>query len=293
MTLHRDNLSFEDELHLKLGSKNMKKTIMKTMLKKVISPKYRHKIKIFFSKKIFDEVEIVYDAIKNATDIKVMIDVGAGTGVSLEAFARDGWYVYAFEPDPNNRNDLRIVCRNFPNVRIDPRAVSNKNEKQCKFFTSDISQGISSLSSFDPSHKESWKVDTVTLETFCLEAGISDVSFLKIDAEGFDFFVLQKVPWDNIKPKVILCEFENKKTIPLGYTFYNMADFLEEKGYKLLISEWYPILRYGARHRWRRLVHYPCELIDENAFGNILAVNNEEFFKHLCSRAEVYEAKFR
>src|SRR3546814_17135175 len=50
-----------------------------------------------------------------------------------------------------------------------------------------------------------------------------------------------------------------------------MARFLLEKGYRVLVSEWHPIIRYGVRHDWRRLVAYPCELSDEVAWGNILA----------------------
>src|SRR3546814_3008227 len=50
-----------------------------------------------------------------------------------------------------------------------------------------------------------------------------------------------------------------------------MARFLLEKGYRVLVSEWHPIIRYGVRHDWRRLVAYPCELSDEGAWGNILA----------------------
>src|SRR3546814_13665359 len=50
-----------------------------------------------------------------------------------------------------------------------------------------------------------------------------------------------------------------------------MARFLLEKCYRVLVSEWHPIIRYGVRHDWRRLVAYPCELSDEVAWGNILA----------------------
>src|SRR3546814_19620816 len=55
-----------------------------------------------------------------------------------------------------------------------------------------------------------------------------------------------------------------------------MARFLLEKGYRVLVSEWHPIIRYGVRHDWRRLVAYPCELSDEVAWGNILAFRSEE-----------------
>src|SRR3546814_14949014 len=68
-----------------------------------------------------------------------------------------------------------------------------------------------------------------------------------------------------------LCEFEDVKTVPLGYTYHDMAGFPLEQGYRVYVSEWHPIVRYGIRHDWRRLVPYPCELSDPSAWGNLLA----------------------
>src|SRR3546814_14166191 len=65
-----------------------------------------------------------------------------------------------------------------------------------------------------------------------------------------------------------LCEFEDVKTVPLGYTYHDMAGFPLEQGYRVYVSEWHPIVRYGIRHDWRRLVPYPCELSDPSAWGN-------------------------
>ena len=114
-----------------------------------------------------DEVEIVYQAIRHVDRARVMIDVGACTGASFEKFARDDWTVYAFEPDANNRAECLRMCQRLPTVTVDARAVSNRNEKECAFFASRVSAGISSLSTFHPSHKESETVETVTLDTFC------------------------------------------------------------------------------------------------------------------------------
>jgi hypothetical protein len=46
------------------------------------------------------------------------------------------------------------------------------------------------------------------------------VDFLKIDTESHDLFVHQGYPWECGKPAVIECEFEDAKTVPLGYTFH-------------------------------------------------------------------------
>ena len=196
-----------------------------------------------------------------------MIDVGAHWGTSLAPFVNYGWNVYAFEPDLENQREL--IRRFGSQIHIDSRAVSNKPATNVTLYKSQQSTGISSLSPFHESHYAAIGVDVITLTSFIEEQRIKKVDFLKIDTEGYDYFVLQGYPWKKA-PKVILCEFENSKTEPLGYTFNDMAEFLLSKSYELLISEWYPVKAYGTKHEWKRLTSYPCE-IDENAWGNIIA----------------------
>ena len=195
-----------------------------------------------------------------------MIDVGAMWGTSLAPFYHAGWKIFAFEPDRQNYQEL---VKRYPNIYIDRRAVSNKPATNVTLYKSQQSTGISTLSPFHESHYAAIGVDVITLSAFIKEQKIKKVDFLKIDTEGYDYFVLQGYPWKKA-PKVILCEFEDSKTEPLGYTFEDMAEFLLSKGYKLKISEWYPVKAYGTAHQWKRFVDYPCEL-GEGAWGNIIA----------------------
>src|SRR5690606_12512035 len=104
--------------------------------------------------------------------------------------------------------------------------------------------------------------------------GLKHVDFLKIDVEGFDFNVLKGVPWDALKPDVIEAEFEDAKTVRLGYAYRDLCDYLVARGYTVYLSEWYPIERYGALHDWRRVVKYPAEIAPE-AWGNLLCFQND------------------
>jgi len=210
-----------------------------------------------------------------------MLDVGACHGNVLERFAEDGWKVYAFEPDSENRKTLEQRFGKFENVSIDPRAVSNRIESGVPFYRSKISVGISSLSKFHPSHQDAGMVDTVTLDMFCQRHHIEVIDFLKVDTEGYDFFVLRSIPWNRIKPKIIICEFEDRKTVSLGYSFHDLARYLLKQSYHVLVSEWYPVVKYGGTHRWRSLESYPCELTDQDAWGNIIAVLNETHYSRL------------
>ena len=230
-----------------------------------------------------EETELVYDLLKT-TDIhgkRVMFDVGAGHGSTFIQFANDGWQVYAFEPDVYNRQESLKLCEGLSNVMVDERAVTDKISKDVPFYRSELSEGISGLSVFDKTHRRDGSVDTTTIKAFCEEKQIDQIDYLKIDAEGFDFFVLKGVDWNKIKPAVIICEFEDGKTEPLGYSLNMMASFLEEKGYRVLVSEWRPVIRRGGPHTWRRFVRFENDLVDKRAWGNIIAVSDNKLFEQL------------
>ena len=218
-----------------------------------------------------DEVNIAFRIIGGTGG--TMLDVGAHQGLSMAPFLQRGWEVYGFEPDPANRAILSSRC---PDATIDPRAVSEVDGETVQLFTSAISAGISTLSPFHETHAATTTVRTVRLDTFIREHQIDQVDFLKTDIEGFDLIALRTFPWETHHPRAVVCEFEDRKTTPLGYSSRDTADFLADKGYAVLVSEWYPVVEYGGRHRWRRFERYPTQ-IDSRSWGNFIAVDPELF----------------
>lgn len=221
-----------------------------------------------------DETAIIAELTSLKPSGAVMIDVGAHIGTALAAFLDRNWKIFAFEPDNNNRAKLLEFLNNHKgkeSVTIDTRCVSNKSQQNIPFYRSEQSTGISGLSAFHESHIEAQRVDTITLKDFFQDKSLPKIDFLKIDTEGNDLFVLQGFPWERCKPSIIECEFEDIKTVPLGYTFHDLARFLVEKGYTVYVSEWHPIIRYGIRHDWNGIRLYPCELADTKGWGNLLA----------------------
>lgn len=201
----------------------------------------------------------------------VMIDVGACFGAALRPFAENGWKVVAFEPDPVNRKTLLDNVAAMPAVVVHSDAISETDGQTLSFYASPESPGVSSLTPFLPSHKPVAQVQTTRLDTFMAANGITDVDYLKIDAEGHDLFVLKSFPFDRVSPRAVLCEFEDRKTKPLGYQMTDMADLLVAAGYEVIISEWHPIERYGTSHSWNRFVRYPDKLTHPDAWGNLVA----------------------
>ncbi|HEX5475772.1 MAG TPA: FkbM family methyltransferase [Vicinamibacterales bacterium] len=235
-----------------------------------------------------EEAAMVFRLLRAASTNGVMVDVGAHIGTASLPFARSGWRVFAFEPDPSNRGQLERAVASFPRVLVDPRALADQPRQQAPFYTSRVSTGISGLTAFHPSHVVTSSIDVTTLRDFCAEHPLERVDFLKVDTEGFDLFVLRGVPWEQFNPRVIVCEFEDAKTRPLGYSFQDLARLLIQQHYALVVSEWYPVRRYGGPHRWRRFARYPCDLVDGNAWGNIIAVQDPNLLASLLSLCEAY-----
>lgn len=235
-----------------------------------------------------DELRIAHAYLAQCGVVGAMIDVGTRSGSGLRPFLEEGWRVHAFDPDPVNRPRLEALMKAYPLLVADFRAVSDATRKAVPFYTSPVSKGISSLLPFHESHEEANRVDTITLADYCREKAIETVDLLKTDTEGYDLPVLRGFPWDTIRPRVVVSEFEDKKTEGLGYTFRDMAEFLTAHGYEIVVSEWYPIRKYGEAHAWRGFRRYPCELSEEASWGNVLAVRDgvdEELLLNAVARA--------
>lgn len=216
----------------------------------------------------------------------ILLDVGAHHGSSLKRFAEAGWTVLACEPDSKNRARLVERFGSTSNVSVDPRAVSDKPAQDAPLFSSAQSSGISSLHAFHETHREAETVDVTTVAELVDAYALPKIDFLKIDVEGLDWNVLKGVPWNRIQPEVIECEFEDAKTLAHGYTHRDMADDLVARGYTVYLSEWHPIIRYGASHDWRQLVRYPTPLGSSDAWGNILALRQDPGSKAVSTAFE-------
>jgi FkbM family methyltransferase len=224
----------------------------------------------------FDECRLVKEILTEIGPSCVMVDVGAHVGTSLVPFADAGWTIFAFEPDPTNRENLckRINARpsRFERVTVYPEAVSDEAREDVAFFTSPISTGISGLHAFHDSLSETGRVNTVTLNQLVECHALERIDFLKIDVEGHEMSVLRGLDFEKLKPRAILAEFEDGKTFPV-YTTNDLATFFEDRGYKVFVSEWHPVERYGIQHSWRCLRERPYTPPKES-WGNLIALRD-------------------
>jgi FkbM family methyltransferase len=223
-----------------------------------------------------DEADIIrkIESKRPSPTNSVVVDVGAHHGVVTSLFLDKGWSAVAYEPDPVNRKAFERRIGKNPRVQLSTSAVSDKPAKSVSFFTSSVSTGISALAPFHGSHEPTATVDIVTLAEDLRERGVGQVEFLKIDIEGYDFFALKGFDWTR-KPRFVLYEFEDRKTVPLGYSLRDSSNFLTELGYHVIYSVWEPIVEYGSRHRWRGFFTQPPADVD-TCWGNVLGFRDLE-----------------
>ena len=137
-----------------------------------------------------------------------MIDVGACYGSMATPLLASGWSADLFEPDPDARKILEgNVYQYKPRCRVLASAVSNGPEREVSFHKS-RSNGLSGLgdSPFGPT-EAIIKVPCVRLADFYIEQGVTHVDFIKIDAEGYDFDVLESHDFASRQPRIVLVEY--------------------------------------------------------------------------------------
>ena len=222
----------------------------------------------------YDEAKLIFDYFTaRPRESGIIVDVGAQFGTSFRPYLQIGWRAIAFEPDSTKWPTLQKYVAN-PLLTLSNKAVGDVPRSDVQFFTSAESTGISSLVAFRDSHVPSEKVTQTTLADELAALHIDSIDYLKIDTEGYDYFVLKGYDW-RVLPEVIMCEFDEVKTRHIGKTNHDLAQLLLRKGYTTWCSAWEPLVKYGSGHMWHSLTPYESathQLHNQDAWGNFIAV---------------------
>ena len=214
--------------------------------------------------------DIVKGLKKSKKDNLTMIDVGAETGYESIVAAKNGFKVYAFEPDERMFGKLKhnIEQENISDIELIKKGVAAKNGT-ATFFYGKNEGGRSSLIADDPLDQQI-SIELVRLDTFCKQKNLKP-DYLKIDAEGVSFEVLKSFDFSDHSPAFILIEpdDENEEEI---------KSYLKDKGYHVFHSV-FKAKELGARTILKKYAYSYSKDIE---FADIVAVhkNSTSLWKH-------------
>ncbi|MGP0089945.1 MAG: FkbM family methyltransferase [Xanthobacteraceae bacterium] len=137
-----------------------------------------------------------------------MIDVGACMGAVTMLFLAEGWQSIMFEPDERCRPQLASLLDAFPGqVRHESKAVTADLDGSVTFHVAAL-PGLSGMSNSPfADDLKTMEVPAVSLAKYIARNGLFDVDFIKIDAEGYDFDILNGIAFDKVAPRLIMVEF--------------------------------------------------------------------------------------
>jgi FkbM family methyltransferase len=215
------------------------------------------------------------------TGSRRVVDVGACIGAMSLPMIQRGWEAELFEPDPEARSALlRNVASAGARCRVHAVAVSNTSVGEVSFHKSST-VGCSGFEASPFSATQTViKVPCTTLAKFCAERDITAIDFLKIDAEGFDFEVLEAHDLDAVATRLILVEYGThfpRQTLDIinsavarmaahGYGAI-VFNYVEEGNF--MLGDW----RYRLTEM---LIDEPIPSLGRNMFGNILFYRNND-----------------
>lgn len=127
-------------------------------------------------------------AISYVKSKRTAVDVGANVGMMSNRMCRDFGHVHSFEPLFSEYIEPNLKLRGHDNVTIYPYAVAEK-EKTVSMRVGQHHSGGSNIVEWTSDITQTYNRDIkcVTIDSF----GLSDVDFIKIDVEDYEWFVLQ------------------------------------------------------------------------------------------------------
>ena len=184
------------------------------------------------------DIQFFYNLI-NADENYNIVDVGAQNGCfTLLAKYVPNSTVYAFEPCISVYDDLvdNVNLNNLLNVKTYNMALSDK-EGEGVLNVSHIQQGLSTLASdplrFEKTHSDQETVKLTTLDAMFYDKSVR-VDFMRIDTEGWEYYVLKggEKTIKEYKP-VIFLEWNETNIAQAKVDVSQLDTFFEENGYTL------------------------------------------------------------
>jgi FkbM family methyltransferase len=130
---------------------------------------------------------------------KIIIDVGANSGLLCVPLCKYGYNVIAFEPVETSVECLKLskIHNNLENLKISSFALSNKIGDNVIYVpnSEDNASMISEISTSNLQNKtyNIQKINTITLDQYVLQNNINpnDIGHIKVDVQGLELEVIE------------------------------------------------------------------------------------------------------
>lgn len=248
------------------------------MIRKICN--YYHSGKLYFLRRSFvskGRIERDIDRCLKKTGVEIIFDVGANIGQSAKKYSRcfPTAIIYSFEPATAAFKALNKVSTSYGNVRSFNLALGNRDGSAIMQAagtrkSNAIIDGNVRIRSSDVGMET---VKITTGDAFCDANNIEEISFLKIDTEGYELEVLKGFEYMLKRGRIKIVEVEagmnkfNKKHVPL----LNIQAFLEEYGYCLcwIYEQVHEIFSNPIKPVLRRInaVFLSGECVNENSIS--------------------------
>ena len=188
------------------------------------------------------------------THINILFDIGAHKGESIGFFINNFKvnYIYSFEPSLNNYNELKKNTFNynkrFKKINFKIYNYGFGEKKTDLTFNQTIESSSSTFNKINidskyynkkilylKAYKGSFFKETLskldTLDNFFFENKISSVDLIKLDTEGYEFFILKGFVKNFHKVKFIIFEHHYDDMLIKNYTFLSINDLLKKNNF--------------------------------------------------------------
>jgi len=170
----------------------------------------------------------------------VIFDVGANVGSTTLFFAsrNSKARIFSFEPHPDTYQKAKtnIELNAFDKIHLFNKGIGAKNESTKLYRLIDKNPGMDRILPGDQPYAFTW-VEIIKLDDFCREHNILCIDFLKIDVEGFEYFVLDggRDIISKTHP-VIYLELYDHGLKKNGYSASALIDLLFAMGYTKILN---------------------------------------------------------
>lgn len=171
------------------------------------------------------------------------IDVGANIGymscIAMGVVGKTG-QVHSFEPVPRYFQKLKNLAKANKdyNITVNECALGDERGIAAINVASFVNIGWATMvPSFlkKGTKKETIEVPVYRLDRYIKERGISNISLIKIDVEGFEFPVLKGLSdyFENTRHRpAIICEISPPSYKRLGYTLTQLSEYMRNYNYR-------------------------------------------------------------